>query len=107
MDVDITRRLVSQAVRPVRSRHSWLGLVLVTAVVVALGGGRLRAQQPVSSYVVGPQDVLLISVFDQQDLGGKYTVDSDGSVSFPLIGRLKVGGLTLQQVEGALRTALA
>ena len=65
------------------------------------------ATAQVTNYVVGPQDVLMITVFDQQDLGGKYTVDADGTLSFPLIGRLKAGGLTLQQVEGALRKALS
>jgi polysaccharide export outer membrane protein len=62
---------------------------------------------PLNNYVVGPQDVLMITVFDQQDLSGKFTVDADGTISFPLIGRLKAGGLTLQQVEDALRKALA
>ena len=61
----------------------------------------------VNNYIVGPQDVLMITVFDQQDLSGKFTVDADGSVSFPLIGRLKAGGLTLHEVEDGLRKALA
>lgn len=88
-----------------------LGKVVVTGVcvVVALIAGALtdRVAAQVTNYVVGPQDVLMITVFDQQDLSGKYTVDGDGSVSFPLIGRLKAGGLTLHEVEDALRTALA
>ncbi len=95
MDVDFARRFT----------RSFLGIALAACVAVAPGGGRAHAQ--VTNYIVGPQDVLLITVFDQQDLGGKYTVDADGSVSFPLIGRLKAGGLTLHQVEDGLRKALA
>jgi polysaccharide export outer membrane protein len=79
--------------------------VAIGLAVLVLASGAARAQ--VSNYVVGPQDVLMITVFDQQDLGGKYTVDADGTVSFPLIGRLKAAGLTLQGVEAELRKALA
>jgi polysaccharide export outer membrane protein len=80
--------------------------IVVTALIVVLAvPGRVGGQP--NDYIVGPQDVLMITVFDQQDLSGKYTVDADGSVSFPLIGRLRAGGRTLQQVEEALRTALA
>ena len=75
--------------------------------LAAIAWSAAPAAAQVTNYVVGPQDVLMITVFDQQDLGGKYTVDADGTLSFPLIGRLKAGGLTLQQVEGALRKALS
>jgi polysaccharide export outer membrane protein len=64
-------------------------------------------QSPPADYIVGPQDVLLVQLFDQPDLGGKYTVETDGTFSFPLIGRVAAGGLTLRKVEGELRTKLA
>ena len=57
--------------------------------------------------MIGAQDVLTIQVFDQADLGGKYTVEADGTFSFPLIGRVKAGGLTLRAFEGELKTQLA
>jgi polysaccharide biosynthesis/export protein len=63
------------------------------------------AQQ--ADYVVGPQDVLSITVWDQNDLSGKFTVETDGSFTFPLIGRIQAGGLTLRQVESELRKRLA
>jgi polysaccharide export outer membrane protein len=58
-------------------------------------------------YVVGPQDVLTITVWNQTDLTGKFAVESDGTFTFPLIGRVKAGGLTLRQVEQALKQRLA
>jgi polysaccharide export outer membrane protein len=88
-----------------RRRHRTMRASTIGIAVALLATVGLRAQ--VTNYVVGPQDVLMITVFDQQDLGGKYTVDADGTVSFPLIGRLRAGGLSLQQVEEALRKALA
>lgn len=59
-----------------------------------------------TNYVIGPQDVLTISVFDQEDLGGKFPVDSDGTFTFPLIGRVKAGGLTLRELEAELKKKL-
>jgi len=77
---------------------------LVVALVLPLGVA-IRAQ--VNNYIVGPQDVLAIALYDQQDLSGKYTVEADGTFTFPLIGRVKAGGLTLRDVEEALRTKLS
>ena len=63
--------------------------------------------QSAGDYVIGAQDVLTIHVFDQADLGGKFTVEADGTFSFPLIGRVKAGGLTLRSFEGELKKQLA
>jgi polysaccharide export outer membrane protein len=46
-------------------------------------------------------------VWDQADLSGKFTVETDGSFTFPLIGRIPAGGLTLRDLEAALRVRLA
>ena len=60
-----------------------------------------------ADYVVGPQDVLTITVWDQEDLVGKFAVETDGTFTFPLIGRLKAGGLTLRALETELKRRLA
>src|ERR1043166_1786047 len=49
-------------------------------------------------YVVGPQDVLTITSYDQPDLSNKFTVEMDGTFTYPLIGRFRAGGLTLRPV---------
>ena len=54
------------------------------------------AQAPspgITDYVVGPQDVLTITSYDQADLSGKFTLEADGTFTYPLIGRVKAGGL--------------
>jgi polysaccharide export outer membrane protein len=66
-----------------------------------------RAQQKAADYVIGAQDVLAITVWDQADLSGKFTVEADGSFSFPLIGRVKAAGLTLRDFEAELKKRLA
>jgi len=83
-----------------------LARVLFVSLLVAMASGRPAAAQS-SDYVIGAQDVLTIQVFDQADLGGKYTVEADGTFSFPLIGRVRAGGLTLRACEDELKTKLA
>src|SRR5688572_13361756 len=77
---------------------------LVVALILSVG---VAEGAQVNNYIVGPQDVLAIALYDQQDLSGKYTVEADGTFTFPLIGRVKAGGSTLRDVEQALRIALA
>lgn len=86
--------------------------ILLAIVAMLIGSisaaSAITVQQPEAptNYVVGPQDVLTITSFDQQDLSGKYPVDADGTFTFPLIGRVKAGGLTLRELEAELRRLL-
>ncbi len=81
-------------------------LFLLLAALVALRAAPASAQ-PAADYTIGAQDVLAIQVFDQPDLGGKYTVETDGTFSFPLIGRVKAAGMTLRGFEGELKRKLS
>jgi polysaccharide export outer membrane protein len=56
---------------------------------------------PIASapWPLGPGDHLRIIVFEQNQLGGEFTVDEDGAVSLPLVGRLKVAGLAPADAE--------
>ena len=58
-------------------------------------------------YIVGPQDLLRISVWNQDDVSGQYTVESDGTFTFPLVGRVDTRGLTLRALETELTKMLA
>lgn len=78
---------------------------LLAAVAVLVFSVTALAQ--VNNYVAGPQDVLAITVYGQAALSGNYTVEADGTFSFPLVGRIKVGGLTLRAIEQLLRKELS
>jgi polysaccharide export outer membrane protein len=80
----------------------------VTAIALSLfvHPGQAQTASPVVDYVVGPQDVLTINSYDQADLSGKFTVETDGTFTYPLIGRFKAGGLTLRKVEDGLKDRL-
>lgn len=87
------------------SRALLAGLCL--AAIAGFAFQQIAFAQSAADYVIGPQDTLMIQVFDQPDLGGRYTVETDGTFSFPLVGRLKAGGLTLRGFETELKAKLA
>ena len=95
-----------------RTQLGGVTAAFAAAVLVVFGAAPASAQPAVRStsaaadYVVGAQDVLTITCYDQADLSGKFTVETDGTFSYPLIGRVKVGGLTLRQVETEVKTRL-
>jgi len=59
-----------------------------------------------SDYVVGAQDVLKITVFDEPTMSGSYRVDTDGSFQYPMLGRVAVGGMRVREVEQLLKGKL-
>jgi polysaccharide export outer membrane protein len=68
------------------------------------------AEQPASSseqYVIGPRDVLKVTIFNEEQLSREMVpVEGDGTIEYPLIGRVKVGGLTTRQVAQELEKLL-
>ncbi len=80
--------------------------IIVSLTILCLSVGFPLAQSA-GDYVIGPQDVLSIQVFDQADLGGKYTVETDGTFTFPMIGRVSAAGMTLRNFEAELKKKLA
>src|ERR1044071_7070473 len=93
-----------------RKQIRWSALPVATLFTVLAAGAWLLAQTggdgPVTDYHVGPQDVLTITSYDQADLSGKFTVEADGTFTYPLIGRVKAGGLTLHALEDSLKKRL-
>jgi polysaccharide biosynthesis/export protein len=84
-----------------------MNFLLLLACLV-LGGADLAAQDPqkTADYIVGPADVLNVTVFDEAQLSGRFRVDNDGSFLFPFIGRVKADGLTLRAIEADIRRRL-
>lgn len=82
-------------------------MVIKLVATFLLAGVLQQAAAPQSAdYVIGAQDILMITSFDQETLSGKYPVDSDGTFTFPLVGRVKAGGLTLRELEAELKRLL-
>jgi polysaccharide export outer membrane protein len=59
-----------------------------------------NAQQRIdNSYILAGKDVLTISVFDEGNLSTTQPIDGNNEIKVPLIGKIKVGGLTVREAE--------
>lgn len=57
-------------------------------------------------YVVGPEDILDISVWKNADLSRVVVVRPDGMISLPLVGDIKAAGLSPEQLKAAIEKKL-
>ena len=58
-------------------------------------------------YIVGPGDVLKITVYDHNDLQTTVRVTDDGFVAMPLLGQVKVQGMKTSEITKELTNLLA
>lgn len=77
-------------------------------LALLFAAGQAVAVQPAPAasedYVVGPLDILALTVFNDDSMSRPaLVVDSDGTIDCPLIGRIKVTGRTARQIEEDLR----
>lgn len=59
-----------------------------------------------SALVLGPGDEVDVSVYGAPDLSGHTRVSSDGNISMPLVGNIRVSGMTSSEAEGAIEAQL-
>ena len=79
-------------------------LALMLFLLASPGSSSVSEAQS-ADYVLGPRDVLAITIWDQVDLSGKFTVEPDGTFTFPLVGKLTAGGRTAGARTVGARTA--
>lgn len=82
----------------------WRGLaVLVGSLCLsALSHTAVVAAEPVNaepSYLLGPEDVLKIAVWKDEQLTQEMVVRPDGMITFPLIGEVVAAGQTTEDVR--------
>lgn len=59
-----------------------------------------------ADYPIGPGDLLSIEVLEAPDLKTDTRVNSQNAISFPLLGKVDIGGLTTQEAEQRIRELL-
>ena len=59
----------------------------------------------VNEYLIGPGDILSLNLFDAEQFSGEYTVLNDGTINFPLVGRINLEFLTLKDATELLQVA--
>jgi protein involved in polysaccharide export with SLBB domain len=63
--------------------------------------------QTVTGYILGPDDEIVIRAIDAPEISDKpVLIGTNGSITPPMIGRVKAGGLTVEQLEAELTTRL-
>jgi polysaccharide biosynthesis/export protein len=85
--------------------------VMLTLAVVYAAAQQpaVTATETVSGYVLGPDDEIMIRGIDAPEISDKpdkpekpVLIGTNGNITLPLIGRVKAGGLTVEQLEAEL-----
>ena len=92
--------------------------MIATLVLLALLQSPPPAETPVAAsdpaavpaatgdYEVGPGDVIEVAVYGNDDLSRIPTVQTNGSISLPLLGEVQVAGLTIAEVQRKITNLL-
>ena len=83
----------------------WLSFTVV--MLIALNAAAAESSPAQSGYRIGPNDVIRIQVFGEEDLTVESKVGGDGKLNYPLLGVLQVGGHTTEDLQQDLTTRLA
>ena len=70
-----------------------LRLLLLAFCALAIWSGSACADEQTETYLLSPGDSVLISVWREENLHLEVRVLPDGSITFPLAGRVEVAGL--------------
>lgn len=90
----------------------WLRLLLIL-FVVPLAGCALNARpatylvETKGPYALDTGDVVRVTVYGDAELTKSYRIDDGGAISFPLVGPVRVRGLTTQMAAASIAGALA
>lgn len=90
-----------QALVSIREVATAAVLVVLMATVPAAG------QRANTAYVLGPEDVLEISVWGYPDLTRLVAVRPDGRITLPLVGAVSVAGVSTEQLTRTLTRVYA
>lgn len=81
-----------------------LGLVLVCLLAAETDASDFASHQ--TGYRIGPNDVIRIQVFGEEDLTIESKVEGDGTINYPLLGVLHITGWTTGELQRELTARL-
>ena len=73
----------------------------------AASSGLMVPAEVAGEYLIGPDDVLAVNVWKENELSEELPVRPDGKISLPLIGDVQASGLTPVQLQESIRTRLS
>jgi polysaccharide export outer membrane protein len=79
-----------------------------TLVLAALLVPPAEAQPaaPAAGYRIGPGDIVALQVFEEPSLNVERQVDPEGMIALPLLGDVRIGGLTQAEAQALIRAEL-
>jgi polysaccharide export outer membrane protein len=80
-------------------------LPLRLLAILLLAGTLCAADE--DQYDIGPLDVLRIAVLGQPEMSGEFSLENDGMLNFPFLGRVKAAEMTPHELEKKLTALLA
>lgn len=81
--------------------------LLALTVLLFLARTSLAAEEGISNYRLGAGDIISITVYDEKELSlEKIKLSDAGSVSYPLLGEIKVKGLTVSELQQRITSGL-
>jgi polysaccharide export outer membrane protein len=88
--------------------HQGYGTTESSRIDPPLTGAPERKTGPAngSALVIGPGDELEVTVYGAADLSGHARVSADGNITMPLIGYVRIAGLSSSEAEGAIEAQL-
>ena len=86
-------------------------LLLAPFLALACAAQNTSTRQPQKdstseAYVIGQEDVLEISVWQNQDMSRTVTVRPDGKISLPLVNDVQAAGLTPEELKDKIAASL-
>jgi protein involved in polysaccharide export with SLBB domain len=88
-------------------RSIWFWLMAAVTLLLALSSGAEEWNSGQGGYRIGPNDVIRIQVFGEEDLSVESRVGGSGKLNYPLLGALQVEGQTLEDLQQELTKRLA
>ncbi len=80
-------------------KPAFILIVSLCAFLAGLNGQTQAVGQDLSNYVLQPRDVIRVEIFQEPDVGREVRLAADGTVSLPLIGEIKVAGMTVRDAR--------
>jgi len=94
--------------------HKWIAIAAFLTLAAGVraqdavppAGPQSAAAGTAPDYRLSPNDLIFVKVFQEDDLDSTLRVAEDGSIIFPLIGSVKVGGRSVASATGVIRDLL-
>lgn len=95
-----------------KTRAKIFPIILASALILNLnllfsyGADQKEGAHAYKEYIISPNDLLEIAVYEEPDLSVTVRVSQNGTVNYPLLGNIKAVGLSVRQLEKNMRDLL-